>query len=265
MTRNVGESCFANPAPGPCGPRWCGDRTGRRRHGRCRSPEFGRQEQRVGPATTPTSHIEARAGPGGRFRRGADHQLTAALAAAVANPNLGILSGRITDAKTGAPDLGSNARTSRCSGIGEQDSTTAAAPAHPGSQRAGHHDGAGRRQNRMPGVIVLIGGGDPRCQPRRLGGDLVSGAGPDLRIWPTRSAGAGSNRLLCRSMSHCSPVRIWPGWDPADIAGGDIAPIQAGDARRRTDSADHDRVAPLTHAGSRCRPCAGLRSVDLAR
>ena len=57
--------------------------------------------------------------------------------------------------------------------------------------------------------IGISAAGIPRCRPRRLGRRPGIRERPGSPIWPTRSAGAGSSRLLCRSMSHCSPVRIW--------------------------------------------------------
>jgi D-alanyl-D-alanine carboxypeptidase/D-alanyl-D-alanine-endopeptidase (penicillin-binding protein 4) len=83
-------------------------------------------------------------------------------------------------------------------------------------------------QNRMPGVVVLVGGGDP----------TLSAAPPDEDTWypgaarisdladQVRKSGLKPTAVQVDTSLFSGPDMA-PGWDPEDIAGGDIAPIQA--------------------------------------
>jgi len=154
--------------------------------------------------------------------------MTAALADAAANPNLGILGGRVADALTGTQ-------------IWEQ---RADAPMQPAStikiltaaaslltlDRTARLSTIVKAadQNRMPGVVVLVGAGDP----------TLSAAPPGEETW-YRGAGRIADLAEQVRKSGITPTAVQvdnslfsgpdmaPGWDPADIAGGDIAPIQS--------------------------------------
>ncbi|MCB9417966.1 MAG: D-alanyl-D-alanine carboxypeptidase/D-alanyl-D-alanine-endopeptidase [Mycolicibacterium sp.] len=192
--------------------------------------------------------------------------MTAALAAPVADPNLGNLTGRITDAKTGTQ-------------LWEQRSTL---PMLPASTNKTLTAGAAlltldrdarltttvvaADQNSQPGVVVLVGGGDP----------VLSAAPPGQETWyrgaarisdladQVRQSGITVTRVQVDNSLFSGPD-FAPGWDPADIFGGDIAPIQAVmvDAGRTQPTTDESRrsTTPALDAG---RALAAALRVDPA-
>ena len=87
--------------------------------------------------------------------------MTAALAAAVANPNLGILAGRITDAKTGSQIWEQRADFPMQPASVNKVLTTAAALLALDRNARVTTTVRAADQDRMPGVVVLVGGGDP--------------------------------------------------------------------------------------------------------
>ncbi|MBJ7399736.1 D-alanyl-D-alanine carboxypeptidase/D-alanyl-D-alanine-endopeptidase [Mycolicibacterium sp.] len=179
--------------------------------------------------------------------------ITAVLAPAVANPNLGNLSGRITDAKTGQQ-------------IWEQ---RADAPMRPASTNKVLTAGAAlltldrnarvtttvqaADQTRMPGVVVLVGGGDPTLSAAPPGEDTwYRGAAriSDLAD-QVRKSGITATAVQVDTSLFTGPDMA-PGWDPADIGGGDIAPIQSV-------MLDAGRIQPTT-VESRRSPTPALDS-----
>ena len=179
--------------------------------------------------------------------------ITAVLAPAVANPNLGNLSGRITDAKTGQQ-------------IWEQ---RADAPLRPASTNKVLTAGAAlltldrnarvtttvqaADQTRMPGVVVLVGGGDPTLSAAPPGEDTwYRGAAriSDLAD-QVRKSGITATAVQVDTSLFTGPDMA-PGWDPADIGGGDIAPIQSV-------MLDAGRIQPTT-VESRRSPTPALDS-----
>jgi len=87
--------------------------------------------------------------------------MTGALAAAAANPNLGILTGRITDAKTGTQIWEQRADfPMQPASVNKVLTTAAALLALDRNARVATAVRAAD-QDRMPGVVVLVGGGDP--------------------------------------------------------------------------------------------------------
>lgn len=179
--------------------------------------------------------------------------MTAVLALAVANPNLGNLSGRITDAKTGQQ-------------IWEQ---RADAPMRPASTNKVLTAGAAlltldrnarvtttvqaADQTRMPGVVVLVGGGDPTLSAAPQGEDTwYRGAAriSDLAD-QVRKSGITATAVQVDTSLFTGPDMA-PGWDPADIGGGDISPIQSV-------MLDAGRIQPTT-VESRRSPTPALDS-----
>jgi D-alanyl-D-alanine carboxypeptidase/D-alanyl-D-alanine-endopeptidase (penicillin-binding protein 4) len=154
--------------------------------------------------------------------------LTSALAAAVANPNLGILSGRITDARTGEQLWEQRADFPMQPASVNKVLTTAAALLTLDRNARDTTTVQAADQNRMPGVVVLVGGGDP----------TLSAAPPDEDTWypgaarisdladQVRKSGLKPTAVQVDTSLFSGPDMA-PGWDPEDIAGGDIAPIQA--------------------------------------
>jgi len=154
--------------------------------------------------------------------------LSATLAAALADPNLGNLTGRITDAMTGAQ-------------LWEQRSNV---PMQPASTNKVLTAGAAllsldrdarvttrvmaADQTRQPGLVVLVGGGDPTLSAAPPGQDTwYRGAArmSDLADQVRRS-GLPVTAVQVDTSLFSGPDMA-PGWDPRDIEGGDIAPIQS--------------------------------------
>ena len=177
--------------------------------------------------------------------------LAATLAAVVADPNLGKLGGRVTDAMTGEElwrqldDLGLQPASTN------KTLTTAAALLAL--------DREARVTTRVvaadqPGTIVLVGGGDPTLSAAPPGQDTwYHGAAriSDLADQVRRS-GVTPTAVQVDTSLFSGPSMA-PGWDPADIEGGDIAPIESVmlDAGRIQPATDESRrsVTPALDAG----------------
>ena len=154
--------------------------------------------------------------------------MTAALAAAAANPNLGILGGRVTDALTGNQIWEQRADSPMQPASTNKILTAAAALLTLDRTARLTTTVKAADQNRMPGVIVLVGAGDP----------TLSAAPPSEETW-YRGAGRITDLADQVRKSGIAPTAVQvdtslfsgpdmaPGWDPGDIAGGDIAPIQS--------------------------------------
>jgi D-alanyl-D-alanine carboxypeptidase/D-alanyl-D-alanine-endopeptidase (penicillin-binding protein 4) len=193
--------------------------------------------------------------------------MTAALAAAAANPNLGILAGRITDAKSGAQIWEQRADFPMQPASVNKVLTTAAALLTLDRGARVTTEVKAADQNRMPGTVVLVGGGDP----------TLSAAPPGEQTWypgaarisdladQVRKSGIKPTAVQV-DISLFSGPDMAPGWDPDDIAGGDIAPIQAVmlDAGRIQPTTDESRRSP-TPALDAGRALAFALGVDPAK
>jgi D-alanyl-D-alanine carboxypeptidase/D-alanyl-D-alanine-endopeptidase (penicillin-binding protein 4) len=152
-------------------------------------------------------------------------RLAATLAPFVADPNLGALTGRITDAITGAQLWAQGADVPMQPASTNKVLTAAAALLAL--------DRDARLTTRVmasgqPGVVVLKGGGDP----------TLSAAPPGQDTWyrhaarisdladQVRSSGVDVTTVQVDISAYSGPTMA-PGWDPADIGGGDIAPMEA--------------------------------------
>jgi D-alanyl-D-alanine carboxypeptidase/D-alanyl-D-alanine-endopeptidase (penicillin-binding protein 4) len=152
-------------------------------------------------------------------------QLAATLAPFVADPNLGALTGRITDALTGAQLWAQGADLPMQPASTNKVLTTAAALLAL--------DRDARLTTRVmssgqPGVVVLKGGGDPTLSAAPTGQDTwYKGAAriSDLAEQVRRS-GVDVSTVQVDVSAYSGPPMA-PGWDPADIDGGDIAPMEA--------------------------------------
>lgn len=157
--------------------------------------------------------------------------LAATVAAASADPDLGRLGGRVSDALTGTrlwqqhdavpmqPASTNKVLTTAAALLvldREARLTTRVVTADHGARPGG------------PGVIVLVGGGDP----------TLSAAPPDQDTWyrgaarvsdladQVRRSGVVPTAVQVDTSAFSGPTMA-PGWDPADIYGGDIAPIES--------------------------------------
>jgi D-alanyl-D-alanine carboxypeptidase/D-alanyl-D-alanine-endopeptidase (penicillin-binding protein 4) len=152
-------------------------------------------------------------------------RLAATLAPLVADPNLGALTGRITDAMTGAQLWAQGADVPMQPASTNKVLTTAAALLAL--------DRDARLTTRVmasgqPGVVVLKGGGDPTLSAAPAGQDTwYKGAAriSDLADQVRRS-GTDVTTVQVDVSAYSGPTMA-PGWDPADINGGDIAPMEA--------------------------------------
>ena len=154
--------------------------------------------------------------------------MSAALAAVVADPDLGNLTGRVTDAHTGRQiwEQRSDLPMQPASTI--KMLTTAAALLTLDRDARLTTTVAAADQTRMPGVVVLVGGGDP----------ILSAAPPGEESWyrgsariadladQVRKSGVTATAVQVDNSLFTGPDMA-PGWDPADIGGGDISPIQS--------------------------------------
>ncbi|MFZ0225653.1 MAG: D-alanyl-D-alanine carboxypeptidase/D-alanyl-D-alanine-endopeptidase [Mycobacterium sp.] len=187
--------------------------------------------------------------------------LAATLAAAVADPNLGRLGGRVTDAVSGK-ELWSQLDDVPLQPASTNKTLTSAAALLALDREA-------RVTTRvvaanLPGTVVLVGGGDP----------TLSGAAPGQDTWyhgaarlsdladQVRRSGVTATAVQVDTSLFSGPTMA-PGWDPADIGGGDIAPIESVmlDAGRIQPATDESRrsVTPALDAG---RALASALGVD---
>ena len=154
--------------------------------------------------------------------------MTAALASALADPNLGSLTGRITDARTGTQIWEQRANVPMQPASTNKVLTAAAALLTLDRDARITTVVQAADQTRMPGVVVLVGGGDP----------TLSAAPPGEATWyrgaariadladQVRKSGVQATAVQVDTSLFTGPDMA-PGWDPADIDGGDIAPIQS--------------------------------------
>jgi D-alanyl-D-alanine carboxypeptidase/D-alanyl-D-alanine-endopeptidase (penicillin-binding protein 4) len=147
------------------------------------------------------------------------------LAPLVADPNLGALTGRITDALTGAQLWAQGADVPmQPASVNKTLTTAAALLALDRDAKLTTRVMAGG----LPGVVVLEGGGDPTLSAAPAGQDTwYKGAAriSDLADQVRRS-GVNVTTVQVDASAYSGPTMA-PGWDPADIDGGDIAPMEA--------------------------------------
>lgn len=189
--------------------------------------------------------------------------LAAAIAAAAADPDLGQLSGRITDAATGTR-LWAQADSVPMQPASTNKVLTSAAALLT-------LDASARVTTRVvtgpPGTVVLVGGGDPTLSTAPAGADTwYRGAAriSDLADQVRRSGVAAASVQV--DNSAFSGPTMAPGWDPLDIEGGDIAPIESVmlDAGRTQPTSVESRrsTTPALDAG---RALAAALGVDAGR
>jgi D-alanyl-D-alanine carboxypeptidase/D-alanyl-D-alanine-endopeptidase (penicillin-binding protein 4) len=195
--------------------------------------------------------------------------LAATLAAVVADPNLGKLGGRVTDAMTGEE------LWQQLDDVGLQPASTNKTLTTAAALLALDRDA--RVTTRVvaadqPGTIVLVGGGDPTLSAVPPGQDTwYHGAAriSDLADQVRRS-GVTPTAVEVDTSLFSGPSMA-PGWDPADIDGGDIAPIESVmlDAGRIQPATDQSRrsVTPALDAGHALASALGVdpRQVTIAR
>ncbi|WKG02989.1 D-alanyl-D-alanine carboxypeptidase/D-alanyl-D-alanine-endopeptidase [Mycolicibacterium sp. HK-90] len=152
--------------------------------------------------------------------------LAAALGPALANPDLGVVTGRITDAETGAELWEQNSDVPMQPASVNKVLTTAAALLT--LERDARLTTTVLAVDSQPGLVVLKGGGDT----------TLSAAPDDTDTWykgaarisdlaeQVRSSGVTVTAVRVDTSEYSGPTMA-PGWDPADIEGGDIAPMES--------------------------------------
>jgi len=151
--------------------------------------------------------------------------LAAALAPALADPNLGKFTARITDALTGRQIWAQGAEVPMQPASTNKALTAAAALLTL--------DRDARLTTRVlagdqPGVVVLVGGGDQTLSAAPLDEDTWyrdAARIVDLADQVRRS-GVSVKSVQVDISAYSGPT-LAPGWDPRDIDGGDIAPMEA--------------------------------------
>ncbi len=186
--------------------------------------------------------------------------LAATLAMTAADPNLGRLGGRVTDAMT-AKELWQQQDNVPLLPASTNKTLTSAAALLALDREA-------RVSTRVvaadqPGTIVLVGGGDPTLSAAPRGQDTwYHGAAriSDLADQVRRS-GVTPTAVQVDTSLFGGPTMA-PGWDPADIEGGDIAPIQSVmlDAGRIQPATDESRrsLTPALDAGHALAAALGV-------
>jgi len=187
--------------------------------------------------------------------------LADALSAALADPNLGHLTGRITDALTG------KALWAQQDDLPMQPASTNKVLTAAAALLA--LDSGARVTTRVttgdqPGAVVLVGGGDPTLSTAEVGRDTWyrdAARISDLADQVRRS-GVTPTEIQVDTSAFSGP-RLAPGWDPDDIEGGDIAPIESvmvdGGRTQPTTVESRRSLTPALDAG---QALAGALGVD---
>lgn len=186
--------------------------------------------------------------------------LAAALAGPLGNPNLGgRVSARVTDLATGdvlfdhnGDHLATPASTTKLT------TTTAVLAVMSPDQRITTTIVAGDK----PGQVVLVGAGDPTLsaaapgEPTAYpGAARLADLATQVTAW-AKGSGTPVTQVVVDSSLFSGPA-VAPTWDPTDVAGGFVAPIQAlmVDGGRKHPDRNSRSVQPAIDAG---RAFAGL-------
>ncbi|MDT5391503.1 MAG: hypothetical protein QOE04_5144, partial [Mycobacterium sp.] len=153
-------------------------------------------------------------------------KLAATLAPFVADPNLGALTGRVTDAMTGTQLWAQGAGIPMQPASVNKMLTTAAALLT--LDRDARLTTTVLTDPDTPGLIILKGGGDP----------TLSAAPPATPTWyhdaarisdlvdQVKQEGLAVTAVKVDASAFSGPTMA-PGWDPLDILNGDIAPMES--------------------------------------
>ncbi|MGH3855571.1 MAG: D-alanyl-D-alanine carboxypeptidase/D-alanyl-D-alanine endopeptidase [Pseudonocardiaceae bacterium] len=111
-----------------------------------------------------------------------------------------------------------------------------------------------------PGTVVLVGGGDPTLSSASPGTptSYPGAARLDDLVNQVRAAAPGPVRRVLVDVSRYTGDTLAPGWFPADVAGGDIAPIEPV-------MLDGGREDPTQEDSPRTAKPASAAAAELAR
>jgi D-alanyl-D-alanine carboxypeptidase/D-alanyl-D-alanine-endopeptidase (penicillin-binding protein 4) len=166
--------------------------------------------------------------------------LAAALKLPLADPNLGAFTGRVTDALTGTQLWEQGSTLPMIPASTNKTLTTAAALLTLDRNARQTTTVVAADQSRQPGLVTLVGAGDPTLSSAAPGQDTLyhnAARISDLAA-QVRASGIRVTAIQVDTGAFSGPS-LAPGWDPADIQGGDVAPIEAI-------MVDGGRVQPLT-------------------
>ncbi len=153
-------------------------------------------------------------------------KLAATLARTLADPNLGNLTGRITDASSGTQLWAQGADVPMQPASVTKVLTTAAALL--ALDRDARLTTKVTASDRRPGLVVLEGGGDPTLSAAPAGGATWYRDAARISDLADQVLRSGTKVTTVQvDISAYSGPTMAPGWDPLDIDGGDIAPMEA--------------------------------------
>ena len=188
--------------------------------------------------------------------------LAATLAAIAADPNLGRLGGRITDAMT-AKELWQMADDVPLVPASTNKVLTAAAALLTLDREARISTRVVAGTQNAQGPVVLVGSGDPTLSAAPPGVDTWYRGAPRISdlVEQVRRSGVTPTAVQVDTHAYSGPTMA-PGWDPADVGNGDIAPIEAAmiDAGRIQPTTVNSRrsMAPALDAGRELAKALGL-------
>lgn len=195
--------------------------------------------------------------------------VAATLAPFVANPDLGAITGRVTDAVTGRQLWARGADVPMQPASTNKVLTSAAALYTLDRDARLTTMVIAPDQGASPGLVVLKGGGDPTLSAAAKGVDSwYRGAAriSDLAD-QVRKSGVVA-KVVQVDVSAFSGPTLAPGWDPVDIDGGDIAPMEAvmlDAGRTQPVSVDSSRSrTPAVDAGRALAVALGVNPATVA-
>ncbi|GAB7067949.1 D-alanyl-D-alanine carboxypeptidase/D-alanyl-D-alanine-endopeptidase [Mycolicibacterium hodleri] len=189
--------------------------------------------------------------------------LAALLAPFVANPDLGAFTGRVTDAATGRELWARGAGVPMQPASTNKVLTVAAALLTLDRDARLTTEVIAPDQTTSPGLVVLKGGGDPTLSAAPKNVDpWYRGAARIVDLADQiRSSGIVPKAVQVDATAYSGPT-LAPGWDPLDIDGGDIAPMEAvmlDGGRTQPVSVDSARsTTPALDAGRALAVALGL-------
>jgi serine-type D-Ala-D-Ala carboxypeptidase/endopeptidase (penicillin-binding protein 4) len=203
----------------------------------------------VKPGMVPVTDTAATPSAGG---------LAAALAAVAADPNLGRLGGRVTDAMT-AKELWQVADDVPLVPASTNKVLTAAAALLTLDRQARVSTRVVAGSQNPQGPVVLVGGGDPTLSAAAPGQDTWYRGAPRISDLVEQVHRSGVTPTVVQvDTSLFSGPTMAQGWDPTDVDNGDIAPIESA-------MIDAGRIQPTTVNSRRSRTPALDAGRELAK
>jgi D-alanyl-D-alanine carboxypeptidase/D-alanyl-D-alanine-endopeptidase (penicillin-binding protein 4) len=203
----------------------------------------------VKPGMVPVTDSAAAPSPGG---------LAAALGAVAADPNLGRLGGRITDAMTGK-ELWQIADDVPLVPASTNKVLTAAAALLTLDHQTRISTRVVAGGPNPQGPVVLVGTGDPTLSAATPGQDTWYRGAPRISdlVEQVHRSGVTPTAVQVDTSAFTGPTMA-PGWDPNDIDNGDIAPIESA-------MIDAGRIQPTTINSRRSKTPALDAGRELAK